>query len=65
MTSWSDIDLRRRRNGLSRAEFCRRAGICQSTVYYGLSRGGSPTKPILAAVLAVLDKAEAEQEQPA
>ena len=42
MKTWSEIERRRKRTGLSRAEMCRRAGISESTVFKGVK---GKTKP--------------------
>ncbi|SFQ10413.1 hypothetical protein [Nitratireductor indicus] len=42
MSWWKDIDRQRRELGISRAEMCRRAGISESTVTYGIKRGTRP-----------------------
>ena len=60
MVTYSDIEAKRQRLGLSRADMCRRAGISESTVYKGLADGRKPNPVILNALQAVLT---AEQER--
>lgn len=54
---WGAIEARRKAVGLSRAEMCRRAGISESTVFYGLRNGTPPSSVVAKAVTGVLDAA--------
>jgi transcriptional regulator with XRE-family HTH domain len=57
---WNDIEERRKRLDMSRAEMARRASISESTVLYGLKRGSKPTGAVrkqIEQVLAIEEQA--------
>lgn len=64
MSFWKDAEKRRQVLGLSRAEMCRRAGISESTVTYGLKRGSRPTGAVrrqLELVLALEEQVQKDE----
>ena len=58
---WENIEKRRKRLEISRAEMARRAGISESTVTYGLKRGTKPIGSVRRQVEAVLQAEERDQ----
>lgn len=55
---WIDIEERRKKLEISRAEMARRAGISESTVTYGLKRGTKPIPSVKREVERVIEAEE-------
>lgn len=65
MRTWTEIEAKRAKLGLSRAAMCRRAGISESTVFKGLRKKTRPIASVLHQVELVLAMEEQVQKDDA
>jgi predicted transcriptional regulator len=64
LTTWAEIEAKRRNLGLSREEMCRRSGVNQSTITKGLRRSTKPSSSIRRQLQSVLEAAAASNVEP-
>jgi transcriptional regulator with XRE-family HTH domain len=56
MKTWQHIEAARKKRKWSRAELSRQAGLSESTIFKGISRGSRPTGHVLERIAKALAK---------